>query len=196
MRFAAGTGLRRGELCALRWGAVDIPGRMIHVRNADGFTTKSGQERAVPLVGEAYAVAVRLDAERKGRGLSLRPERRSSSPAPTAARSARRYVSKRFRKYRRLAEAPGGGQLPQPPAHVRLVVGPARRRPLPAERGAGPRRHKDDDEVRPPPASNALTGSRATLRSRSRRPSGHRRLSCYCLADRTSLLAVCYSSPS
>lgn len=85
VRFAVGSGLRRGELCALRWGAVDIPGRMIHVRNEGGFTTKSGRERAVPLVGEAYAVAAQLDAERKERGLPFN-RGRSSSPARTAAR--------------------------------------------------------------------------------------------------------------
>lgn len=105
VRFAVGSGLRRGELCALRWGAVDIPGRMIHVRNADGFTTKSGRERAVPLVGEAYAVAVRLDAERKERRLPFDRRALVLSGADGGPLNGS-YVSKRFRKYRRLAKLP------------------------------------------------------------------------------------------
>ena len=105
VRFAVGSGLRRGELCALRWGAVDIPGRMIHVRNADGFTTKSGRERAVPLVGEAYVVAVRLDAERDERGLPFDRRAFVLSGADGGPLNGS-YASKRFRKYRRLAKLP------------------------------------------------------------------------------------------
>jgi integrase len=49
------TGLRRGELCALRWDDVDLPGRKIHVRHAIDAdarslkTPKSGQRREIPL---------------------------------------------------------------------------------------------------------------------------------------------------
>ena len=163
VRFAVGTGLRRGELCALRWGAVDLAGRMLHVRNEGGFTTKSGRERAVPLVGEAHAVAARLDEERHARGLGHDRSGLVLSGADGGALSGS-YVSKRFRKYRRARRAAGGVQLPQPPAHVRVVVGPARRRPLPAEGGAGARRHQDDDEVRAPPAGVTARGGGAHLR--------------------------------
>ena len=104
-RFAVGSGLRRGELCALRWGAVDLPGRMIHVRNADGFTTKSGHERAVPLVGEARAVAARLDAERRERGEPFDRRAFVLSGADGGPLNGS-YASKRFRKYRRLAKLP------------------------------------------------------------------------------------------
>lgn len=105
VRFAVGTGLRRGELCALRWGAVDLTGRMLHVRNEGGFTTKSGHERAVPLVGEAHAVAARLDVERQARGQEHDRSGLVFSGAEGGPLSGS-YVSKRFRKYRKLAGLP------------------------------------------------------------------------------------------
>jgi len=51
---AVGTGLRRGELLNLQWRDVDLDGGRVYVRNRDGFRAKNGQERAVPLVGEAH----------------------------------------------------------------------------------------------------------------------------------------------
>ncbi len=53
IRFAVGTGLRRGEVCNLRWSAVDLKGQMLTVKNTEDFATKSGHERPVPLVGDA-----------------------------------------------------------------------------------------------------------------------------------------------
>jgi integrase len=59
-----GTGLRRAELLALRWRDIDREGEMLYVRNRDGFTTKSGDERPVPLAGDALE---RLRQMREGR---------------------------------------------------------------------------------------------------------------------------------
>jgi integrase len=53
IRVAVGTGLRRGELLNLRWGDVDLESGRLVVRNRDGFTTKNGHERTVPLRGDA-----------------------------------------------------------------------------------------------------------------------------------------------
>jgi integrase/recombinase XerC len=55
-RFAVGTGLRRGELVHLNWNAVDLGNGYVYVRHSTGFTTKSGKERSIPLVGDARAV--------------------------------------------------------------------------------------------------------------------------------------------
>ncbi len=60
---AAFTGLRRGELVALRWRDVDFAGQTIRVRasyaNGALTTPKSGEVRAVPMAPE---VAERLAA--------------------------------------------------------------------------------------------------------------------------------------
>jgi integrase len=57
---AAFTGLRMGELLALRWGDVDFSKRLVHVRRS--YThgalgpTKSGRVRSVPLIDEVVRV--------------------------------------------------------------------------------------------------------------------------------------------
>jgi integrase len=60
---AAMTGLRRGELIALRWRDVDFPGHAIRVRANFSFgqlvTPKSGKVRSVPMVPDvAQALAL------------------------------------------------------------------------------------------------------------------------------------------
>ena len=102
IRFTLGTSLHRGEMCNLRWSAVDLHTGLITVRNTEDFETKSGHERAVPLVGDARAVIVALRETRtseaddyvfKGmRGDQLNAE----------------HLSRRFRFYRRLARLPKG----------------------------------------------------------------------------------------
>ena len=51
MAFAAATGIRRGELLALRWMDVDIEKRRLYLRD-----TKNGQARILPLSGPAMQV--------------------------------------------------------------------------------------------------------------------------------------------
>ncbi len=61
---AAFTGLRLGELRALRWGDVDFEKRLVHVRR--NYTSrmlggpKSGKVRSVPLIDQALAAFDRL----------------------------------------------------------------------------------------------------------------------------------------
>lgn len=50
------TGLRRGELTALEWSDVNLPGKMLTVRAA---AAKSGKARHIPLNGEAVAALER-----------------------------------------------------------------------------------------------------------------------------------------
>ncbi len=61
---AAFTGLRMGELLALRWRDVDFSGRVVRVRASysDGALTtpKSGKVRSVPLGGDVAAALARL----------------------------------------------------------------------------------------------------------------------------------------
>lgn len=61
---AAFTGLRLGELLALRWRDVDFPNQAIHVRhsftNGRVDTPKSGQERTLPMADEVAHALARL----------------------------------------------------------------------------------------------------------------------------------------
>jgi integrase len=61
---AAFTGMRRGELLALRWRDVDFTGCIVHVRAsyaAGALTTpKSGKVRAVPLAPQVAEALARL----------------------------------------------------------------------------------------------------------------------------------------
>jgi integrase len=51
---AVSTGLRRGELLNLRWVNVDFANRLIHIQSSDGFRTKAGKRRAVPMNESVY----------------------------------------------------------------------------------------------------------------------------------------------
>jgi integrase len=59
--LAVTTGLRRGELMALRWCDVEIDALTVRVRNTPGHDTKSGKERAVPLQLSVVPLLRRLD---------------------------------------------------------------------------------------------------------------------------------------
>jgi integrase len=69
---AALTGLRMGELLALRWRDVDFPNSAIHVRqnftNGRFDTPKSGQERTVPMAEEVAQALAALGQRDKYRG--------------------------------------------------------------------------------------------------------------------------------
>lgn len=47
--FAVATGMRQGEILNLRWNEIDLSRRIVRVGNKDGFRTKAGKERNVPL---------------------------------------------------------------------------------------------------------------------------------------------------
>ena len=101
-RFALATGLRLGEVVALRWGAVDLDHRRVRVLNADGFRTKSGHDRSVPLAGDALDVLTALRGDRT-------PD--PAAPVFAGVRGGALhapFVSRRFRDFRRRAGLPEG----------------------------------------------------------------------------------------
>lgn len=67
IQVAVCTGLRRGQLVALRWSDVDLEQRFLTVRNREGFTTKSGDEHRVPLRSSALETLRRRNRERENK---------------------------------------------------------------------------------------------------------------------------------
>ncbi len=63
IQVAVCTGLRRGELLSLRWRDVKIDEELVTIRNQEDFTTKSGNERRVPLRSDALEVIRRLHTD-------------------------------------------------------------------------------------------------------------------------------------
>jgi len=62
VRFAAETGMRRGEIAGLEWRHVDMERRIARL-----LDTKNGEDRVVPLSTEAMRVLQLLGGERTGR---------------------------------------------------------------------------------------------------------------------------------
>ena len=65
MILGVGTGLRRGEICALRWEDVDLSVRgreRVHVVDSIAHRTKNGHSRSVPVAGEALELLKELRA--------------------------------------------------------------------------------------------------------------------------------------
>jgi len=54
--FAVLTGLRRGELCNLKWQDVDLATRVVHIHSSATFKTKQGKRRVVALNNTAFVV--------------------------------------------------------------------------------------------------------------------------------------------
>ena len=80
--LAVSTGLRRGELLNLRWQDVDTERGILHVKNRDGFRTKSGAERTVPVRGRALDVLRRREGEREGFHGYVIVDRDGNQPQP------------------------------------------------------------------------------------------------------------------
>lgn len=96
IRLTVCTGLRRGEVCNLRWSDLDLDAGFLIVRNRDDFETKSGHERRIPLVRDALDVVRRLDANREAGDGFVFAGRGGNRRDP-------RYVSRRFRHFRKMA---------------------------------------------------------------------------------------------
>ena len=143
---AAFTGLRRGELVALRWRDVDFAAHRIRVCGsyAGGqlTTPKSGKVRSVPLAPAVAEALARLgqrelftdEDDLVFPGIVGRLPRRVRARAPLPGGAA--------------ARRPPAAALPRPAPHVRHAHDRQGRHP-PRAGVDGPRRRRDDDEVPP-----------------------------------------------
>jgi len=111
IRLAVSTGLRRGEICSLRWDDVKlfIPPRKtksgtalygwISVRRDGETLTKTGDEDRVPLVAISYEVLGRLRENPNKSGYVFEGPKSSGKLDPD-------WVTSLFREYRRMAKLP------------------------------------------------------------------------------------------
>lgn len=72
IRFAAYTGLRLGELRALRWRDIDWQGAIVHVRRNAPTSAPAGEKEKAPKSGRARTVPLSDEAARTAEGLSRR----------------------------------------------------------------------------------------------------------------------------
>ena len=63
--FAALTGLRQGEILNLEWTSIDLEHRLIFVVNSNGFLTKSGKCRVVPMSDYVFEMLSRRGLARE-----------------------------------------------------------------------------------------------------------------------------------
>jgi site-specific recombinase XerD len=64
--FAVLTGFRKGEILNLKWSGVDFQKRQVTIENSDGFTTKSGKSRTVPLNDAVFDMLSKRNSGRNG----------------------------------------------------------------------------------------------------------------------------------
>lgn len=102
--IAVSTGLRRGELLALKWQDVDLERGVIQVKNRDGFRTKSGAERVLHVRGRALDTLQRLEDEREDFHGYVILDRGGNRPRPNR-------LSKGFKRMVRKAKLKGREDL-------------------------------------------------------------------------------------
>lgn len=81
-------GLRLGELVNLQWEHIDLEGRTLTVANGDGFSTKSGKERRIPLCDAVLKVLKSLPKAGQYVFLSL-----------NGVQLSKQYTSRRYSYY-------------------------------------------------------------------------------------------------
>ena len=135
---AVSTGVRRGELLALRWADFDFGtlivtvGRALQDTREDGLTFKTPKNGRARLVGIPHTVALELAAHRKTqerRRLSLGAAYDNQDlifPAPNGAPMNPRVFSRKFSRFRKrqndAAAADGPGRVTAGAAEPRIAL--------------------------------------------------------------------------
>lgn len=95
LRFTAGSGLRLGEVCALKWKDVDREEGTVIVRSDETHQTKTGEERTVYISPEAQDILHGIADTRGTRGDTF------VFQGPELDRLSYPLMSRYFRTYRR-----------------------------------------------------------------------------------------------
>jgi integrase len=69
-------GLRKSEALALTWADVDLTNRIAWIRNSDAFTTKSGNNRSIPICDELFEL---LRNHKQNNGFVVQPRKQASA---------------------------------------------------------------------------------------------------------------------
>ena len=152
---AAFTGLRMGELRALRWRDLDFSKWLVHVRR--GFTrwelgdTKSHKVRSVPMIDQVLAALDRLS----------RREFHVAEDDLVFPNSVGNFLddSKLRRRFHKALERAGLKQIRFHDLRHTFGTLAVQAFPLGREGLHGPRRHPDDDDLRPSRASARRSGT-------------------------------------
>jgi integrase len=90
--FAVLTGMRLGEILNLQWPAVDMERKLILVSNSEGFLTKTGKVRVVPMSDKVFDLLHEIRIESDARGFVFLYNRNKLN---------RSYVDHKFRECRK-----------------------------------------------------------------------------------------------
>ena len=99
--FAVATGLRKGELRHLRWSDIDLEQGRIYVRSREGFQTKVGSDRTLPI----FPMAMDVLCLRKERRRSENPDELVFS-GPSGKQLGESQINRAFRIAREQASLP------------------------------------------------------------------------------------------
>ncbi len=102
VRFAAGSGLRLGEICALKWKDVDLVAGTVIVRSDDVHRAKGDKERPVQVSPQATRVLHQWHARDKPNPDAF------VFHGPRSDHLSYEGTSRLFRKYRKMAGLPEG----------------------------------------------------------------------------------------